>query len=246
MSVVADDTQAISLSRNADLPSKEMACNTMLPDFQPQDRGTLHNNVAMMKEKYCSPVAAEKHNEDSAADTGDESNICVDSRSSSPSPFNNGHDEKLSENIAPPPSSNGLDSLNMDEYAAAFARHRLALLRGESVPPETSKLLRGMLQGKEKQLQEKIMEMHKTGLPVAEDSALINKLLQGNNDNMIDFRAKPTFDGDTESLNSRSLTPQDISDDSDTEAKDFNRLADKVIIELYRICRRNYIQLLLS
>ena len=223
MSIACEGTSTISHLDNRRDPDLGMACNTMLADFQSQEHNNLHNNMStMLKEKYsCNNTTKEEkqNSEDSNMDDADDGNICVDSRSSSPNAYTNGHTDKVSDNSAvTPPTSNGVDGLNVEEYAAAFARHRLAMLRGEPVPPETSKLLRGMLQDKEKQLKEKMLEMHTSGLVGSDDKLL----RQG--EKAMDFRPKPSYDGDSESLHSRSLTPQDISDESDSESKELARM----------------------
>ena len=215
----------------------------MLPDFQSQ------NMASMLKDNYsCTTHEEEKHNnKEIVADIGED--ICVDSRSCSPNQFTNGHHSDI-DDIATvtPPTSNGLDTVNMDEYTAAYARHRLAILRGEPVSPETSKLLRGMLQDKEKLLQDKMLAMHKSGISRSDNNAVINNFVhQVNRENIPDFRNKLIFDGETEYVRARSITPQDISDESDIEARELARMNadDKVgtvdFIDGYQITRVHYI-----
>lgn len=219
MPTVAETREALSLitnnNNNTD-SSSAMACNTLLADYQ-------HNSVSkMLKEKYSSDNMTEEPVV--VVETSDDINVCVDSRSSSPQPFTNGHtdEEKISENNVTSPTANGVDNkLSMEEYAAAFARHRLALMRGEPIPSDTSKLLRGMLQDKEKMY--KMTDAHKNGGGV-EDNVFINKLFQQQTG--MEFRTKAGFDADTESLHSRSLTPQDTISEDEENKMDEDKVAD--------------------
>ena len=121
--------------------------------------------------------------------------------------------------------SNGLGD------ATAFqdlSRHRLSLLRGDPNSNEASKLLRGILQGKEKRLQDSMSHFaHNGGLigdPHSGDSGLITKLLQQEREGRNAMR-KNSFDTEDGSL-SPDILSDNNSEHENNDQKDDNSLMD--------------------
>ena len=116
--------------------------------------------------------------------------------------------------------------------ATAFqelSRHRLGLLRGDPNSNEASKLLRGILQGKEKRLQDSMSHFaHNGGLigdPYSGDSGLITKLLQQEREGRNAMR-KNSFDTEDGSLSPDVLSDNNSEHDNNDQKDDNNSLMD--------------------
>ncbi len=120
--------------------------------------------------------------------------------------------------------SNGLGD------ASAFqdlTRHRLGLLRTDPNSNEASKLLRGILQGKEKRLQDSMNHFaHNGGLigdPHSADGGLITKLLQQEREGRNSVR-KNSFDSEDGSLSPDVMSDNNSEHDNNDQKDDENSL----------------------
>ena len=120
---------------------------------------------------------------------------------------------------SPSPDEHSMLNGNHDSAFQELSHHRLNLLRNDPNSNEASKLLRGILQGKEKRLHDTMNHLGPhgglIGDPLPGDSGLITKLLQQERDGRHSMR-KNSFDTDD-----RSLSPDVLSDNnSDHENAD--------------------------
>lgn len=204
-----------SQSPGRDSPDGRLSPNT----FSVSNNNTgLHDKVSTMwKEKYGSKMSSMNSPSSEPADSLD-SNVDMDELNTDSSSVNltsNGH--SLQDRMSPESRAKyrqaGNGGLN-NGLGDDLSRHHLGgLMRGDMVSCETSKLLRGILQGKDKRPPDG-GELGDSGVH-GSDSGLISQLLQREHSGRVLMR-DTSYDGELDSVH--SATPGDLSsDESDHE-----------------------------